>query len=254
MSEIFAGIARAITSDRFDDATRDAMWGLLVPAAELAISNVSYEFSADWADALRFCAAKRHPSRLEPLVTMILDKVVSCFADAPSNGLNGSDAMEVVEETSGSAVVEAKTLGARDDYSHQSKWLRMFQALAIEFAGHIPAHPTLLALRERVMDVRVFGGVGETALGHPYKLCREMLGKTLFLLLDFGPDNQVGSARSRSKPGTNGLRPSLPRSLSGRSLTHPSTLPPEPMHPKPSSPRASRVRSAVRSASASESG
>ena len=151
VAEVFAGIARAVTSDRFDDAARAEVWALLVPAAEQCIGAVSFEYSADWADALRFLSAKRDPSLLEPFTAMIVAKVMQCFTGvvdgggdggggeggggggggAGGGGGNGSgdgDPM-VVEEAA--AVVESKTAGARDDYSTQAKWLRMLQVGAV---------------------------------------------------------------------------------------------------------------------------
>lgn len=125
-SEIVAGILREATISKTLDANEvDSVWKFVLPILEFQMKEASFEISSDWADAVRFVVAKRHPSVVAPLVSAVLAHVRADLSD-------GSE---------------------RNDYSTQAKWLRLLQSLLAEWGSDPQCESEFCTLAEEVVPL-----------------------------------------------------------------------------------------------------
>jgi len=176
-AEIVAGLLREATKKgdaaSGDGADADAVWGLALPLLETRLSSASFDFSADWADGIRFAVGKREPERVAPLVRLLVRRTALSLGTKQG----GSGSCLGREGSAGGGGVG----GVGDDYSEQAKWLRCLQAVVCEFSGFRRARGGLVDLCCDELAPMLVGAV----LAHPYRLVREMAGKMLFLLFSF---------------------------------------------------------------------
>lgn len=146
VAEILAGLMSEYTRTDVSDGRRKRMWAVVLPLFDRLLARLSLDYSLDLAASLRFASATRRPEAFEPLTTLVLSKVISSLGGlAPGS-------------------VPLASVTVRDDYTSQAKWLRMAQALLIEFVGEPATRPRGQMLAAQLVPVLL------SNLGHPYKV------------------------------------------------------------------------------------
>lgn len=179
------GVLRAITGEafasHFGGSAVQEVWGVALTMLDKLLHRVSLEFSTDWSDALRYAVGKRSFTLVAPLADLVLKHVRQVCSVVDS----GQD--------------KATTMMERDDYSTQAKWIRLFQAVFMELVVTTtkdddvttptvgPDMTSSLTHVAQVARLRSeLTGVLVNVVDHPYKVCREMIGQSLFVLLSYG--------------------------------------------------------------------
>lgn len=137
-------------------AIQKDMWAQVLPLMERILPKLSLEYALAWNDSLRFACTNRQLAVVEPLVVGLLGKVETTMG-------NGSGAD-----------------GRRDDYTSQAKWLRLLQMALIELLGYEASRDMGWIVAGRLVPLLF------NALGNPYKVVREEVGRTLYIIFGFG--------------------------------------------------------------------
>jgi len=162
-AEVVAGVVRA------NNSTESNVWPEVIPVLLEGLEVASYEWSSDWADAVRFMSGKRLFVAMQPLVDALMDKVKTCFQTIKRQ--------TSVDSITGDEYEHGATLSVKgDDFSTQAKYLRVIQGLLVELAA-VEGNADMLCIELLPLLLE--------NLAHPYKLCRESIGRTLFLVFDW---------------------------------------------------------------------
>lgn len=134
------------------------MWDVVLPVIDRILPKLSLDYSGEWCDAFRFSVMHRDPRHLEPLTSFLVSRVLSSLESHQGDGV----------------------VVFRDDYTSQAKYLRLLDAVLIEFFGDPNSRKAGLAVSARILPTLL------AALGHPYKMCRDELAKSFFITYGLG--------------------------------------------------------------------
>lgn len=187
-AEVVAGALRACTIDlaasgpvnftesdadlpRGLDESAGKLWPGLLSVLRTGFSSGSLEWTDDWVHALRYACARRAPQELASIVKLVFSNVtrsLSPVAATIESVLSGDEA---------TSAEYRKPVYEVDSFAQQARWLKLLHPMIIEFSCHTA---------EAAQDAAATSaGLVELLLGtlaHPYKLCREEIARTLFLL------------------------------------------------------------------------
>ena len=132
VGEIIAGVVSEYSRADLHEIRRARMWEVVLPVIDKILPKLSLDYSGEWCDAFRFASMHRNPRHLEPLTSFLVTRVLS--------------SLESKVQSDGVTVF-------RDDYTSQAKWLRMLDAVLIEFFGDPASQKAGLAVAGRILPV-----------------------------------------------------------------------------------------------------
>ena len=119
-------------------------WKIAMPLLQVVLPTVSLEWTPEWVAAIRFLAYRRTYDQLSPLVSYFVQSLEKSFT--------------------------------REEFSSEARWLKLIQGILIEWAGHPSTADSFNTLAATILSILI------PVLAHPYKLCREEIGRVLFLI------------------------------------------------------------------------
>jgi hypothetical protein len=181
VAEVVAGAMRSVARPSDDSSRATAFVDFVEPLLNMTLEKATLDSCADWVDSFRFAV---HEDSIDGGTVMSLSLgYIESMSKIVVTNLNA-----VLAPVAFPAVGKDGKEKADDNYSMQSKWLRLLHALLVELtstsAGALHAvgimttaapaagAPAPLSVWQMLLQKPVFG--------HPYKVCREDIARCFY--------------------------------------------------------------------------